>query len=80
MGIHAVFDGHEAELNVLSASYNADAERSILFADLDDMGIFEEKMQADKERFTLHDEGLCRYDDLLFETDEYTEAFKDYAA
>lgn len=49
-----------------------------MLATLGDRDAFKEKVQADKERFILHDGSLCTYGDLFFEADEYMEVFKGY--
>ncbi|BAK43298.1 hypothetical protein [Eggerthella sp. YY7918] len=76
--VHAIYDGHKAELDGLDASYSADTERGTLFAALDDADAFKGKVEADKERFALHDGSLYNYDDLLSEADKYADAFKGF--
>lgn len=76
--VHAVYDGYKAELDALDASYSADTERIVLFAALDDADAFKKKVEADKDKFALHDGSLYKHGDLLAEADRYAGTFKGY--
>lgn len=76
--VHALYNGYKADLDALDASYSADTERSILFAAVDDADAFKKKVEADKDKFALHDGSLYKHGDLLSEADKYAEVFKGY--
>lgn len=76
--VHALYDERKAELDEIAASVDANAEKTDLFAALDELDRFEEAVRAEEDGFKLHDGASYRHGELLDETNAHAKAFKGY--